>query len=194
MVLGLIDNVDGCVIVAVETDVHPLASVTNRLYEPGVRFWNIGLPVRVAPPLMLYCTGDVPPIETICIVPFANPLHVMFVVTPWLMTGPGAPATVVCMFVVQPLASVTMIPYAPWLNPVKLFDDWGSPLFSEYVYGLVPPWTVTAMEPLLFPHVERTLVDAEVSKVGWVMVDWDETVHPLLSDTMMVYVPGPKPL
>jgi hypothetical protein len=50
------------------------------------------------------------------------------------------------------------------------------------------------MEPLLMPHVDRLLAAEEVNMAGWMIVDWDETVHPLLSETVMVYVPGPNPL
>ena len=50
------------------------------------------------------------------------------------------------------------------------------------------------MEPLLIPHVDRLLAAEEVNMAGWMIVDWDETLHPLLSETVMVYVPGPNPL
>jgi hypothetical protein len=91
----------------------------------------VEFPEKVVPPFMLYCIGAVPPVETIWMVPFARPLQVMFVAIPWLMEGPGAPATVVCNVVVQPFASVTSIAYAPCDNPAKLFDACEAPLFSE---------------------------------------------------------------
>jgi hypothetical protein len=76
------DNAVGCEIDVLEVDVHPFASLTKRLYEPGARFGNVGLLEKVAPPSMLYWIGVVPPVETIWMVPFANPLQVMFVATP----------------------------------------------------------------------------------------------------------------
>lgn len=74
---------------------------------PGAKELNEGFTKKLRPPSMLYCMGEVPPLEIIWIEPLFRPLQVTLVATPCDKTGLGALATDMFVLVVHPLASVT---------------------------------------------------------------------------------------
>ena len=90
---------------------------------------------------------------------------------------------------VQLLASLTVTEYETVPNPV-----WSSsvlPVFHRYVYGSVPPLTVTLMLPLFevlhVGWVTTAAVAVMLRAAGWVTDTLSVSVHPLASVTVTVY-------
>lgn len=63
-----------------------------------------------------------------------------------------------------------------------------------YVYGAVPPFTVTLIAPLFKPHVAGVTTCVIVNAAGWVTVPQTVAVQPLPSVTVTQYVPGARPI
>jgi predicted metal-binding membrane protein len=99
-------NAAGSVIVALVVVVHPFASVTVKIYVPGVKSDKSSVVLAEASSHK-YVYGEVPPVTVASIVPSAAPLHVTF--TEVFVAANAAGSVIVALVVVeQLLASVTV--------------------------------------------------------------------------------------
>lgn len=102
--------------------VHPLASVTTKVYEPALRFeMFFDVELKFPVPVQAQLNGAVPPIGLTEIEPVEPPWHAIW--TTEVQVAPNALAGWVmtaCADAVFPLASVTVTVYEPALNPVAV--------------------------------------------------------------------------
>src|SRR5215213_10037149 len=125
--------------------VHPLASVTVKVYEPAAS--------PVCTGVMVY--GPVPPVGVITTDPVLAPLQSTLVTAVVAVIGAGW-VIVTGTWSVQPLASVTVKVYEPAASPV---------CEGVIVYGPVPPVGVITTDPVLAP-LHKTFVTAVVAVIG----------------------------
>src|SRR5215216_3108438 len=135
----------GWVIVTGTWSVHPLASVTVKVYEPAAS--------PVCAGVMVY--GPVPPEGVMITDPVLAPLQSTLVIEVVTVIGAGwVIVTGTC--IEQPLASVTVKVYEPAASPVCT---------GVMVYGPVPPVGVMITDPVLAP-LHKTLVTAVVAVIA----------------------------
>ena len=92
----------------------------------------------------------------------------------------------------QPFISVIVTLYVPAIRLFKFCVS--APPVQLYVYGAVPPLTVSVTEPLL-PPLQLTFVVAVVAlsdAIGWVIVAALIVEHPFISVIVTLYVPAIK--
>ena len=135
-----------------------------------------------------------PPATIAVAVPVFPPLQNTFtceVVTAILFDGAVISTLAVCD-TVHPLLSVTVTTYPPIASPVAVAVV--CPLVHEYVNVPLPPATIAVALPV-FPPLQNTFTCDVVTAIlfdGAVIntLALCDTVHPLLSVTVTVYVPG----
>src|SRR5664280_634157 len=179
LVIAAVNAAAGWVIVTSIVVVHPLLSVTVKVWVPAAS------PVWAG--VMTY--GPVPPEGVITAEPVLLPKHNTLT---WLVIAAVNPAAgcviVTSMVVVHPSLSVTVKVWVPAASPV-----WAGVM----TYGPVPTEGVITAEPVLLPkHNTLTwLVIAAVNPAaGCVIVTSIVVVHPLLSVTVKVWVPAASPV
>lgn len=180
----------GSVIVTVCSVGQLFMSVTVTVYVPA----GIAVAVAEDPPEgdQLYVNGPLPVALTVA-EPVVSPKQATSTLDCRLTVGPPVDATVVVPVVVQPFASVTVQVYEPAarLFAVDAVPPDGAQL---YVYGPVPPLSVTEAVPVLVLHPVGVEVALALSAAGSVMVTVCVVVQPASSVIVQVYVPAPSPV
>jgi hypothetical protein len=157
-------------VIVVDVAVHPLASVTVKVYEPGPREY---VPVPVY--------GDVPPVAETVIVE-VPPLQGIGGASTMMASCVGSVSVITDEDALQPLASVTVKVWLPAPRtklPVPLYG--GVPPLALTVTVVVPPW-----------HAIGAAVALTASNDGSLSVTGAEVaLQPFASLTVNVYVPAP---
>jgi hypothetical protein len=134
----------------------------------------------------------VPPAGVMDTVPVDAPLHRTFV---WVKVAVSAEGSVMVTDCIagHPPPSVIVTVYVPAARPeissvVALLDH-------RYVYGGIPPVTVSSMDPVDIPlQIRLVCVSVIFIAVGCEMVTVNVSIHKLASVTITVYAPEASPV
>ena len=139
----------------------------------------------------VYEYGAIPPVaesDTVVVPPFTAMVPGVTV----RLSGDGWPTTATAVAVTL-LASRTVTTYDPAANPVAVAPVCTGVVFQLYVYGAVPPDTLTVASPLdspkhpaFFTLLILTESGGTITGAGSVMVIVFVSVHPRLSRTVYV--------
>jgi hypothetical protein len=160
-----IDNANklGCVIVAFDDAVHPLASVAVTVYVPAVRLLIVA---DVDPVFHKYEYPAVPFDATEVAEPVKAPLHNTFVVDGIDIANKLGCVIVALVDVVHPFASVAVTVYVPATR--LLIVAVVAPVFHKYEYPAVPFDANEVAEPVEAPLQSTFEVEGieTVNKLG----------------------------
>src|SRR6476620_1215117 len=148
----------------------------------------------VSPLSQAYVYGILPPVTVTVAEPSPAPLHVTALACTAVAARTAGSPMVTVAEAVHPLLSVISTTCRPPLKPVAVGVM--SPLSQAYVYGKLPPVTLTVADPSPAPlQVTAEFCAAVAARTaGSSMFTVAEVVHPLLSVISTTCRPPPKPV